>query len=64
MFKWEMSVIRGCNTYIPEILVSPTIDLATYFSGIPRQMLNFVIEDNCNVFGGKRVDLLPKSGAK
>ena len=57
-------IIKGCNTYTAEILVSPKINLATYFSNIPRRMLNFVIEDNCNAFGGKRVDLLGKFRAR
>ena len=57
-------VIRNCATYTPEILVRPTIDPATYFEGVPKTMLQFVVENNSNEAKTELPDLLKQAIAR
>ncbi len=45
-------VVRDCNTYVPIVRVRESIDPATYFAGVPRQMIRFDVRGNCNAYSG------------
>jgi hypothetical protein len=46
-------VVRDCTLYVPEVMVRPDIDPATYFAGAKKQMVRIDVNNNCNVKGGE-----------